>query len=84
MALTPEQRQLRARIAAHAQHAKYPVEETTSAGREAFLGRFEREVDPLGQLDPIERQRRANHALKSYMFKLALASAKARQKAATS
>jgi hypothetical protein len=84
VALTPEQRTLRARIAAHAMHAKHPIEETSSAGREAFLARFEREVDPLGQLNPADRARRAQHALQAHMSRLALAASKARRKGAAS
>lgn len=76
--LTPDQRALRARMAAHAMHAKHDSRETTAAGRQAFLDRFEREVDPEGTLDAAERSRRAAHARKAYFAKLALASARAR------
>jgi hypothetical protein len=61
-------------------HAKHPIEQTTRAGREAFLSRFEREVDPEGKLPPAERVRRAEHAKKAYMARLALRSARARAK----
>lgn len=54
-----------------------PIAATTPA-RAAFLDRFEREVDPDGQLDPKERARRAEHAKKAYFAKLALASSRAR------
>jgi hypothetical protein len=77
--LTPQERRLRAQLAAHAQHAAHDPLVTTRAGRDAFLRRFEREVDPLGQLDPVERARRAEHARKSHMLGLALKSAKARR-----
>src|ERR1700677_2632291 len=40
----------------------------TRLAREAFLRRFEREVDPEGKLPPEERRRRAEHA---YMLRLA-------------
>ncbi len=78
--LTPEERTLRARAAAHAMHAQYDSRETSRLGREAFLSRFEREVDPYLELDPAERVRRAEHARKSYFAGLALKSAKARRK----
>jgi hypothetical protein len=42
----------------------------TRPAREAFLRRFEREVDPDGKLAPDERARRANHALRAYMLRL--------------
>ena len=53
---------------------------TTTAARSAFLNRFEREVDPDGVLSPAERAKRADHARKAYMTKLAYKSAKARAK----
>jgi hypothetical protein len=43
------------------------------------MDRFEREVDPDGELPIEERQRRAEHARKAYFLRLALASAKARR-----
>jgi hypothetical protein len=77
--LSPEQRSIRARLAAHTLHAKVtdPAAHTAPA-RQAFLDRFEREVDPDGTLSPADRARRAEHARKAYFTRLALASAKAR------
>ena len=74
-------RALRARMAAHALHAKVsdPAAHTAPA-RRVFLSRFEREVDPDGVLDPQERARRAEHAKKAYFLRLAAASSKARAK----
>ncbi len=80
--LTPAERSLHARIAAHAMHARNDSRETTAAGRKAFLSRFEAEVDPDRVLPAAERQRRAEHARKSYFARLALLSAKARRRAA--
>lgn len=79
--MTPEQRSLRARMAAHSLHARVanPAAHTAPA-RRAFLNRFEREVDPDGVLTPEERARRAEHARKAYFLKLALASAAARRR----
>jgi len=42
----------------------------TRPAREAFLKRFEKEVDPDGKLPPEERARRANHALRAHMLQL--------------
>jgi hypothetical protein len=53
----------------------------TSKAREAFLARFEAEVDPEGVLPEVERKRRAEHLRKAYFASLALASAKARRRA---
>jgi hypothetical protein len=77
--LTPEQRVLRARIGAYAMHAKHDAHETTSAGRRAFLGRFEQEVDPERVLSDEDRAGRAAAARRAYFTKLALASSRARQ-----
>jgi hypothetical protein len=77
--LTLAERTLRARLAAHAMHARHDARETTANGRAAFLARFEAEVDPDGTLTPEERGRRAEHARRAYFTRLALASAKARR-----
>lgn len=42
----------------------------TRPAREAFLRRFERQVDPDGTLSPNERARRAAHARRAYMLQL--------------
>lgn len=76
--LSPTERTLRARAAAHALHARGGT--STSAGTAAFMARFDREVDPEGQLDPAERARRADHARKSYMSKLALKASRSRSR----
>ncbi len=73
------------RMGAYALHSTHDPRETTSAGRAAFMARFEREVDPDGVLDPAERTRRAAFAKKLYFARLAMASAKSRrQKSVTS
>lgn len=76
--LTPGQRKVRARLAAHALHAQGGT--STKAGTAAFLARFDREVDPDGILAPEERARRAEHARKAYMGRLALKASRARQR----
>ena len=70
---------LRGRIGAHKLHATNDSRYLTAPARKAFLGRFEREVDPQGQLPLKERERRAAHARKAYFAKLAYLSAKARR-----
>jgi hypothetical protein len=81
MALSAEEKSLRARLAAHAQHAQHDSRKTTAAARSKFLQRFEDEVDPDRTLPEAERLKRAEHARKAHMYRLALASAKARRKA---
>ncbi len=80
--LTPTERSLRARLAAHSLHAKVDSTVHTAPARKAFLDRFEAEVDPDGVLPEPERKRRADHARKAYFTRLALASARARRKGA--
>jgi hypothetical protein len=77
--LTPEQRTMRARLAAHRSWANTadPLERTAPA-RRAAMDRFEREVDPDGTLSPKERARRAESARKAYMTSLAFKSARSR------
>jgi hypothetical protein len=51
----------------------------TRPARQAFLTRFEKEVDPDGTLPPGERQLRAGHAMRAHMLRLAKRSAAARR-----
>lgn len=79
--MTPEQRSLRARMAAHSLWAKVddPAAHTAPATA-ASMARFERQVDPDGTMDPQERARKAEHAMKAHMSKLAMKSAAARKR----
>jgi hypothetical protein len=47
------------------------------------MDRYEREVDPDGTLEPAERARRAEQAMKAHMARIALKSAQARRKRAS-
>lgn len=80
MSLTPEERTLRARLAAHRLHASVsdPSAHTRRA-REAFLARFEAEIDPERVLSEEERRRRAEHAKRAYFTKLSYLSARSRR-----
>ncbi len=78
--MTPEERSLRARIAAYSLHAQRDSRELTKPALKAFLDRFEKQVDPNGALPVEERRRRAEAAKKAYMSALALKSAKARRR----
>jgi len=77
--LTPEQRSLRAKLGAYSLHAKRDPRETTRAAREAFDARFALIVDPTGELEPAERERRANALRRAHFARLALRSAQARR-----
>lgn len=83
MALNPKQRSRRARIAAHASWANTADRQgRTAPATASFLARFEKQVDPLGVLDPEARGKMAEHARRAYMLQLAEKSAKARRRAA--
>jgi len=77
--LTPTERSLRARVAAHAMHAAGRT--STKAATAAFMAKFEVEVDPDNSLVPAERARRAQHARKAHFYHMALASARKRRRA---
>lgn len=71
---------MRARMAAHAQHAQGKT--NTGPAREAFNKRFLDEVDPDRKLPEPERLKRAEHARKLHFQRLAFKSAKARARKA--
>ena len=76
--MTPAERSLRGRTAVHTSWANTGDRRArTRPGTEAFLKRFEREVDPDGVLDPAERARRAEAAKKAHMAALSLKASKA-------
>lgn len=78
--LTPAQRVLRARMAAHTSWAHTADRAArTRPGTDAFALRFEREVDPDELLEPAERALRAESAKRAYFQRLALASSRARR-----
>jgi hypothetical protein len=74
-------RSLVSRMGAHALHAQYDSRELTANARAKFLAKFIDEVDPDRVLSEPERLKRAEHALRAHMTRLALRSAKARRKA---
>ena len=51
----------------------------TRPAREAFIRRFDKEVDRDSTLPPEERRQRAEHAKRAYMLQLAKRSAAARK-----
>lgn len=81
--LTPEQRTLRASIAAHTRWSREDPAANAARGQAGLLARFEREVDPGGTLPPAERERRVQSAYRAHMGRLALASSKARARRAS-
>ena len=80
MTLSPAERTLRARLAAHSLHAQVNSRDHTAPARRAFMDRFEDQVDPNRVLPNTERQRRAEQAKKAYFTRLALKSLQARRR----
>jgi len=66
--------------AAYAAHAKYGTAHMTQAAHTAAnVTRFERQVDPDGELPAQERAKRADHARKAHMRALSLKAVAARR-----
>jgi hypothetical protein len=81
--MTPAERTLRARLAAHSLHAKVDSKAHTEPARRAFAESFEKQVDPDGVLPLEERRRRAEQARKAYFTRLAFKSVQARRTRST-
>jgi len=60
----------RGRLGAYAQQSKHDPKDYTTKARAAFLERFARQVDPDNKLDPAERERRAQAAMRLHMLRL--------------
>ena len=69
--MTPEQRRLRAQLAANCRWPR-PLsrEDQADAARAAIRERLERQVDPFGELPPDERERRVRAAARALSAKL--------------
>lgn len=76
--LSPSQRSLRARLAAHTLHSRHDSREVTAPARAAFDQRFYDEVDPERVLPPKERERRAAQARSAHFTRMSLKSSQAR------
>jgi hypothetical protein len=80
-ALTPGQRTLRASIAANARWAREDGKDQARRGQRGLRQKFEREIrEEFPNLDQAEVERRADHALRAHMQRLALKSSKARSR----
>ena len=78
--LSPAERSLRARIAAHSLHASRDSRELTAPARNAFLAKFLDEIPD--DLPEAERLRRADQLRRAYFTRLALKSAQTRARKA--
>jgi hypothetical protein len=74
----------RGRIGAYVQHSRHDARQTTAAARAQFLARFEQQVDPKGALPTEEGRRRAAHARRAHMARLAIRSGQVRKYATRS
>jgi hypothetical protein len=77
---TAEQRSRAARVAIYTRLATEDRRQMTAAANAKNRDRFERQVDPDGVLDPVERAKRAEFARKAHFTALAAKSAAARRK----
>ena len=86
--LTPSERILRSRIAAHTLHSRYDSTVLTAPARQAARialdARLTAEISNCGVFDKIEIARRLDHARRAHFARLALKSAKARRRAVRS
>lgn len=83
--LTAEQRSLRARIAAQTRWSRATSDDRRRQGETAQAGlleKFARDIDPDGELDPVDRYKRAKNALAAHMTRLAFERSKRASKAA--
>jgi hypothetical protein len=78
--MTPEQRRMRAKIAANARWSRPMARaDQADAARSAILARLEREVDPAGTLSPDERALLVRAAARKLSAELNAARARKRQ-----
>ena len=82
MPLTPSERSMRARIAAHERWAKHDSRAHAAKMRAAQDAKWLDRVDPGRELSESERQRRAEAARRAHFQRLAYRSAKARRERA--
>jgi hypothetical protein len=80
MTMTPEQRAMRARLAALARWSREDPADHVAMMNEKFKDRFLEKVDPEGLLPEPERRRRAEAARKLFYQQLAYKSSRARSK----
>ena len=72
----------RRRVCAHTTHSRHDSRRLTERAREQFHAKFIDEVDPNRLLPEDERLRRADHAMKAHLARIALKSARSRAKTA--
>lgn len=77
--MTPEQRRLRAKVAANKRWSQHTAREhQAAAARSAFFARMERQVDPEGELPPDVRAALVKAAAREHSARLNAAKARKR------
>lgn len=77
---TETERKIQARLAAYESWAQTRDRKArTAKAQQASMDRFEKQVDPDGELPPDEREQRAEAAKKAHYQRMALKSAQARR-----
>ena len=76
--MTREEQAAWGRIGGLTANARHGGKAMTAGARRGFVDRFEHAVDPDGRLEPIERARRGERAMRAHMLRLAMASAQVR------
>jgi hypothetical protein len=69
----------RGRIGGHVMHSRHDSHQIAARAREGLTRKFLDQVDPERTLPEAERQRRAAHARRAFMLRIALQGAQARQ-----
>lgn len=77
--LDREELRARGRIGAHVVHSKYDSSEIAAHARAGLAQKFLDQVDPDRTLPEAERLRRASHARRAHMLRIARLSAQARK-----
>jgi hypothetical protein len=79
--MTPEERHLRAKIAANVRWSKPMARaDQADAARAAIFARLERQVDPQGMLSPAERDQLVQSAARALAARLVAARIRKRQR----
>ena len=83
MPLTPDERRMRAQIAAASRWAKTDDrKQATAKARSGLRAKFEREADPAGTLAPDKLEYRVQQLMRAHMLRMSLKAKKARRAAA--
>lgn len=81
MSSTPAERRLKAQLAAHTRWSKTVNRtEATAPAREGLLIKFEKQVDPNGELTPEARRKMAENARNAHLKRMAYRASTSRRR----